>query len=162
MRTAIESGSPAQVLDAAVPPLARELAATIPQDSRDAAPTQRRRGPEYAGRRHWVRYRFLADGEDQVVGGLAIGGPFLVPEPVRTHLADFALEVAIRGTEPYGNYQRTEDIGLLLDIINHFRMTVEDAPADHPARPRMLSRSVWTQPGCNSSSVCGSPSWRAA
>ncbi len=93
IRTFGESGDPTGVLDVAVPGLARDLAESLTQHSRDAAPNVASAVTALVAA-HWIRYQFLPDGQDQDdlqaclkwSAALLPVAPDLVPEPVRTYL----------------------------------------------------------------------------
>ena len=149
VRAAMESGDPTGVLDAATLHLARDLAETFPQEA--VVPDVIALGALVAV--HWARYLVLPEGQGQDdlqaclkwSAALLPVAPQLVPEPVRTHLADAdspaggsATEATARGADLYENYKRSGNIQLLQTAITLFGDAVGAAPVGHPDRPRYL------------------------
>jgi predicted metal-dependent phosphoesterase TrpH len=150
----MQSGDLAGMLDAAVSRLARDLARTITQESRDAVAPDVAEALSVLVAVHWVRYQLLPEGKDhddlqaclKWSAALLPVAPEQVPEPVRAHLAGpdtpadaTAAEANDRGADLYENYQQTGNVQFLQTAITHFGEAVDATPVGHPDRPGMLS-----------------------
>ena len=154
LRTRMESGDPAVMLDAETLSLARNLGETLTRDYRKVPPVDFVEALSVLVAAHWARYQLLPEGRDQSdleaclkwSAALLPIAPHLIPQPVRAYLADSdtsagagASQVAARADALRNDYQRTGNIQLLQNVITLLREAVDATPPGHPQRPRYLT-----------------------
>ena len=154
LRTRMESGDPAVMLDAETLSLARNLGETLTRDYRKVPPVDFVEALSVLVAAHWARYQLLPEGQDQSdleaclkwSAALLPIAPHLIPQPVRAYLADSdtsagvgASQVAARADALRNDYQRTGNIQLLQNVITLLREAVDATPPGHPQRPRYLT-----------------------
>ena len=149
------SGNPAEVLEAAVPRLTRNLTRSFTPGTEDAADLDVEAVSVLAAVLY-ARFPLLRERQDQddlqaclKLSSLLLSvAPDLVPESMRAYLpapgtpAATASESLNRGASAHEDYRRTGNVELLDTAIAHFCMALAAGPPI-PVALRYLTRSGW-------------------